>query len=106
MRHPAIGCPAPVRGRWGGPPDGNSEPTLAAAKLAFAPRGQLDLATVIQRDLTEIGVQRAGKAPPEPPPGGRKFATPPGKKLQGLGFGVFGLVLLGAVLLVCRRGRS
>jgi MYXO-CTERM domain-containing protein len=47
---------------WGGPPDGGSQ-VIAASKLAFAPRGKLDLSTVIGRDLWEIGYKKARKSP-------------------------------------------
>jgi len=98
-----IRCQTPVRGVWGGPPDGNYQPTLAASKLAFAPRGKLDVASVVKRDLWEIGLRRdagAGAAPP----GGGKFATPPGKKAQSLGFGaLLGATLVAAGLLINRR---
>jgi hypothetical protein len=106
MRHPGITIQNPVRGVWGGPPDGNYQPTLAASKLAFAPRGKLDVASVVKRDLWEIGLKKSGGAAPSPPPGGGKFATPPIKKLQGLGLGALGLVLAGAAILWYRRGRS
>jgi hypothetical protein len=49
-----IKCANPQRNVWGGPPDGNYQPTIAASKVAFAPRGRLELATVIGRDLWEI----------------------------------------------------
>ena len=38
-----IKCKNPQRGVWGGPPDGNYQGTLAASKIAFAPRGKLAL---------------------------------------------------------------
>ena len=98
-----IKCQNPVRNVWGGPPDGNYQPTLAANKLAFAPRGKLEVASMVKRDLWEIGLKRTGTAPP----GGGKFATPPGKKLQSLGLGALGLlVLVGAAgIILLRRGR-
>ena len=80
-------CANPQRGVWGGPPDGNYQGTIAASKVAFAPRGQLQLAGVIKRDLWEIGFKKA----PAPTP--TKFATPPGGKAMGLGLGVLGGIL-------------
>ena len=62
IRHPftgAVTCKAPQRGRWGGPPDGNQPPTLAAEKLAFVPRGKLELGAVVNRDLADIDVKKA-----------------------------------------------
>ncbi|HMG21939.1 MAG TPA: DUF2330 domain-containing protein [Kofleriaceae bacterium] len=96
-----IRCEHPVRGVWGGPPDGNYQPTLAASKLAFAPRGKLEVASMIRRDLWEIGLKRDGGAT-----GGGKFATPPVKKLQGLGIGALcGLIAVCAAVLLRRRSR-
>jgi hypothetical protein len=98
-----VKCAKPVRGVWGGPPDGNYQPTIAASKLAFAPRGKLEVASVIKRDLWEIGLKKDSASAP---PGGGKFATPPIKKVQGLGFGaLLGIAAIGAGLLISRRGR-
>jgi len=99
-----IQCANPVRGVWGGPPDGNYQPTIAASKLAFAPRGKLEVASVIKRDLWEIGLRKDSGSAPSAPPGGGKFATPPIKKIQGFGFGaMLGLVVISAGLLISRR---
>jgi len=99
-----IRCDHPVRGVWGGPPDGNYQPTIAASKLAFAPRGKLEVASVVKRDLWEIGLKKDSSS--ASPTGGGKFATPPIRKLQGLGFGaLLGLVLVGAGLVLRRRNR-
>jgi len=99
IRHAWTGpvkCSNPVRGVWGGPPDGNYQPTIAASKLAFAPRGKLDVASVIKRDLWEIGLKKIAAPGDAAPPAGGKFATPPDRKLQGLGLGaVLALVALG-----------
>jgi hypothetical protein len=98
-----IACEHPVRGVWGGPPDGNYQPTIAASKLAFAPRGKLEVASMIKRDLWEIGLRKSTSAAPVPP-GGGKFATPPIKKVQSLGFGaLLGVVLLGLGAVLRRR---
>ncbi len=75
IRHPwkgAVDCPNPRRGVWGGPPEGVTGGGLKVAKdLAFAPRGQLQLASVVQHDVPEIGlkstagaVSHAGDVPP------------------------------------------
>jgi hypothetical protein len=99
-----IRCDNPVRGVWGGPPDGNYQPTIAASKLAFAPRGKLEVASVIKRDLWEIGLKKDSSGAAPAPPGGGKFATPPIKKFQGFGFGaLLGLGLVGAGLAIHRR---
>ncbi len=102
-----IRCANPVRGVWGGPPDGNYQPTIAASKVAFAPRGKLEVASVVKRDLWEIGLRKDGGSAPSTPSGGGKFATPPIKKIQGFGFGaMLGLVLISAGLLISRRTRG
>jgi hypothetical protein len=94
-----IRCQNPVRNVWGGPPDGNYQPIIAANKLAFAPRGKLELGSVIKRDLWEIGFKKgAGVAP------SGKFATPPNPKLQTLGLGgLLGLLGVAIFMLVRRR---
>jgi hypothetical protein len=102
-----VRCEHPVRGVWGGPPDGNYQPTIAASKLAFAPRGKLEVASVVKRDLWEIGLRKAAPSPAAPPSGGR-FATPPIKKqLEGLGFGaLLGLIAIGGGWWLNRRKRA
>ena len=77
IRHPwkgEVNCRSPKRGVWGGPPSG--EPGgggLKVAKdLAFAPRGKLQLASVVQHDVPEIGLKAASPSVPfagEVPPG-------------------------------------
>ena len=75
IRHPwkgSISCANPKRGVWGGPPSGESGGGLKVAKdLAFAERGKLQLASVVQHDVPEIGlksisatVPHAGELPP------------------------------------------
>ncbi|MDX2087350.1 MAG: DUF2330 domain-containing protein [Kofleriaceae bacterium] len=81
-----ITCKNPQRGVWGGPPNG-SHNTIAASKLGFAPRGKLQLASYIKRDLWEIGVRKAAPAKP---------TTPPANKPMGFGVGALaGLALIG-----------
>ena len=58
-----IACTRPERNIWGGPPNGEDDSTIAASKLAFAPRGKLPLAAMIGRDLWEIGFKKARTAP-------------------------------------------
>ncbi len=62
IRHPWTGpikCSNPQRGVWGGPPAGveGHTGTQVAQDLAFAPRGQLQLAGYVQHDVPEIGLQ-------------------------------------------------
>ena len=84
-----ITCQNPQRGVWGGPPNGAYQAPIAASKVAFAPRGKLDLGSVIKRDLTEINYKRSSG-------GGGGFAKPPGGG-KAMGFGL-GLGALGGVL--------
>jgi hypothetical protein len=51
-----IECENPLRGRWGGPPEGGSPQTTAATDLAFAPRGELQLEAVVRRPVPELGI--------------------------------------------------
>ena len=87
-----ITCENPQRGRWGGPPagvKGSSQPK-AATELAFAPRGKVQLASMVRRDIPEIGVTAAGAQTPSAgtdtankqpvPPTAEKPATPPKSK--------------------------
>jgi MYXO-CTERM domain-containing protein len=101
-----IKCANPQRGVWGGPPNGNDRQVIAAGQLAFAPRGKLEIASVIKRDLPEIGVLRGVATAPNPPPSGPdapRFATPP-RKAQSLGAGAaLGALMLAALWLVRRR---
>jgi hypothetical protein len=91
----AITCQNPQRGVWGGPPDGRHSSTIAAGDVAFAPRGKMELASVIKRDLWEIGYKRT----PTTQPSGGTFSKPPpgGSKAMGFAIGVLG-GLLGILL--------
>ncbi len=94
-----ITCKNPRRGIWGGPPGGGYHQTIAASKLAFAPRGKLQLASLIKRDLGDLGLKKA------PAPKG-SFATPPTVKAMALGIGALGaLALIGLGSLITRRRR-
>jgi hypothetical protein len=83
IRHPwkgPIECANPKRGVWGGPPPGQEGGGgLKVAKdLAFAPRGTLQLASIVQHDVPEIGLKAASGIVPhagDPPP---LPAVPPG----------------------------
>ncbi len=88
IRHWWTGsCQNPQRGVWGGPPDGRYQQPIAASKVAFAPRGKMDLGSVIKRDLWEINYKRGT---PTPAPSGG-FARPPGgNKTMGFGLGILG----------------
>jgi hypothetical protein len=98
----AIKCASPQRGVWGGPPDGGYQGTIAASKLAFAPRGKLAVSSVIKRDLWEIGLKKDQPAPATP----GKFATPPSTKGMSFGLGaLLGLALLALGYALRRRRR-
>ena len=71
IRHEWTGpmrCEHPVRGEWGGPPEGvaRSEP-VPALDTAFAPRGTLQLAELVTSDLAVLDVKAAGAAVPAAP---------------------------------------
>jgi hypothetical protein len=92
-----------VRNVCGGPPDGNYQPTLAASKIAFAPRGKVQLGAEIKRDLWEINFKKDRPASAQPPSGGGGgFAKPPTKSMYV--FGALALLGMGG-LAVGRRGR-
>jgi hypothetical protein len=98
----AIKCQNPQRGVWGGPPNGGNSQVLAAGKSAFAPRGKLELASVIKRDLWEIGYKKSAPM--------QKAAPPAKSKTMGFVFfggGTIGAgVLIGLALLLHRRRRA
>jgi len=107
MRHwwtGPIQCKSPQRGVWGGPPDGAAHQTIAAGRTAFAPRGKMQLATMIKRDLWEIGYKK------EPPPKLAPAPKPGGTKTMGFAFfgagSVSALAMIGLGILFGRRRRA
>ena len=61
----AITCTNPKRGRWGGPPGDRQQQIAspqAATGLAFAPRGQVELAKEVRQDVPELGIKALGAA--------------------------------------------
>jgi hypothetical protein len=73
IRHPWTGpikCSSPQRGIWGGPPAGvqGSTDPKPALKVAFAPRGQVDLAGFLREGVPELKIvaPEPGAAPVEP----------------------------------------
>jgi len=75
IRHPwtgPIACKEPRRGIWGGPTNGGGQQIIAAQKLAFAPRGKLQLAEVVTKPIPEIGVRPWSPPKFRPPMGGKK----------------------------------
>jgi MYXO-CTERM domain-containing protein len=80
IRHPwtgPIACKNPRRGIWGGPPANlaAANPPMAARNLAFAPRGNIALASFVKSDVPELsitpqsGSRAAGETPPSTPRG-------------------------------------
>jgi hypothetical protein len=67
-----IACSNPIRGIWGGPPGGEQAAggggVKAAQNLAFAPRGALELASMVRHDVPEIGLQAASASASNAPP--------------------------------------
>ncbi|MBL0216411.1 MAG: DUF2330 domain-containing protein [Myxococcales bacterium] len=135
VRHPWTGpltCAQPVRGRWGGPPrDVMARPgytptgTKPALDLAFAPRGQVVLATSVLQDVPEIDLKTGarlatsatastpgGATNPTPASGSAVATSEPAKKKSGCGCqatdrnGLLGgALLVGASGLIARRRR-
>ncbi len=117
-----ITCKAPVRGRWGGPPEGAMGGGVKPAlDLAFVARGAAKLPELVKQDVPEIDVKAVagGAATPTPTPRDQlPKALPPGdppapKKKSGCGCATeggegAGLALvggLGVAALVTRRRR-
>ncbi len=118
-----ITCESPQRGRWGGPwPEVAQKPDFqggvrGATKLAFAPRGQLALASAVAVDVPELGVKAGdsgaatdGSAAPEAPPTPPPASSAPVKKKSGCGCqsgaGSLGLGALAFLALLPRRRRK
>ncbi|MFT3771898.1 MAG: DUF2330 domain-containing protein [Minicystis sp.] len=83
IRHPWTGpitCANPRRGNWGGPPrdiDFNRGQPKLARDLAFAPRGGVQLASLVRENVPEINLLT--QAPLEAPsPATQPGTTPPG----------------------------
>jgi len=110
-----IRCDKPRRGLWGGPPaEVASRPGFQASEikpatgLAFAPRNEVELPAVINRNIPEIGVTAAAAVAA---PGTPDF-KPPAKTSRGCGCQTNDPVGLGIILgiiavpLARRRPRS
>src|SRR5262249_7043851 len=74
IRHPwrgPIACADPTRGRWGGPPNGEGNAgAKPALKLAFQPRGQIDLGGFFKQPVPELSISPTpvAAAPPSVTP--------------------------------------
>ncbi|MCC7538207.1 MAG: DUF2330 domain-containing protein [Deltaproteobacteria bacterium] len=64
-----IRCANPRRGIWGGPPGGEHNAPRAARDLAFVPRGNVDLSSLVRRRVPELGItpRRGGRTNPSSP---------------------------------------
>ena len=121
IRYPWTGpitCDKPQRGLWGGPPAGQTgQAPQAATGLAFAPRGQVQLAQALAKpDQAKFGGgafsgsaaaapegPAAGSAAPAPAPAAKTKKTGCGcETSDGNGFGAFALIA-GTILLLRRR---
>ncbi|MCS6900146.1 MAG: DUF2330 domain-containing protein [Myxococcales bacterium] len=73
IRHPWTGpipCREPRRGIWGGPPPTVQEVAQgprAATDLAFAPRGVVQLSSLVREPIPELNIVPGGKDPPLSP---------------------------------------
>ncbi|HEX7839543.1 MAG TPA: DUF2330 domain-containing protein [Kofleriaceae bacterium] len=97
-----IACESPRRGIWGGPPGGNeiAEPR-AATNIAFAPRGNVQLSSLVAQDVPEIGVQQG-----VPLPGVTGKPRTCGCDAGDPGALAGGALLAGVSLLLVRRRRA
>jgi MYXO-CTERM domain-containing protein len=130
-----IRCAHPTRKIWGGPPPevaqqaGFQDPGIKpAVGLAFAPRGEIQLAQVVRRDIPELGITagaaavmppasgsaaRSAPPPPSAPPAAPPAADRPASRSKsGCGCATSdprdvtgGAVLLGAGVVLARRRR-
>jgi hypothetical protein len=89
IRHPwtgPISCENPRRGMWGGPPGsgyGAPPPAPTAVRdVAFAPRGKIQLASIVRQDIPEVDVKASAL------PVSGSSASPPAKKSACAGMDV------------------
>ncbi|HUS27939.1 MAG TPA: DUF2330 domain-containing protein [Kofleriaceae bacterium] len=80
-----IKCEKPQRGLWGGPHGSTRPETQPGLDLAFAPRGEVKLASaIVPKDVPEIGmtggVLEVYTQPQAPAPGPAPIAPPPVEK--------------------------
>ena len=95
----AIACESPMSGAWGGPPDRQEVGAQVATNLAFAPRGKVELGSMVSQ-VPMIGVlESKGTTLPLP------IRQPPGCgcQAQGGAASALGLVVLGLVIRRRRR---
>jgi hypothetical protein len=80
-----ISCQEPVRGRWGGPPNGPRAAAKAARDLANAPRGNVQLPALVREDVPEIKLKTRNAFVPLQ--SRKKLTTPPGQPGEKYGSG-------------------
>ena len=71
IRHPWTGpmrCAHPVRGRWGGPPDGHQTSTVAARDLAEVSRQGVNLSRAIRSPIPALTYSSTPVTPPAAAP--------------------------------------
>jgi hypothetical protein len=98
----AVSCPSPQRGRWGGPDNSQQIAAKPATNLAFAPRGQVQLAAMVAKDIPAIGVMSSGGVPLPSP---LRKPQGCGCRAQGGAQSLVGVAALGLVLRRRRRAR-
>jgi hypothetical protein len=106
VRHPWTGpvtCRDPQFGQWGGPPGSNRwdtppPPPRPASKVAFAPRGGVQLAGIVREDVPELGLTARQK--PESP---KARALESHLLSPGALLGVMGTLAIAGLLVSQRR---
>jgi hypothetical protein len=86
-----IACEHPRRGIWGGPPNGGGIATTPATNIAFAPRGGVQLSTLIKDDSQDAVLLSGGDATPP-------LKIPPSSGCAGCAVGANGNALAGGGL--------
>jgi MYXO-CTERM domain-containing protein len=61
-----VKCDSPQRGIWGGPPNGGGQQVKPAQDLANAPRGKVQLTSLIRQEVPELKLKPSDKAAPAP----------------------------------------
>jgi uncharacterized protein (TIGR03382 family) len=108
-----IACANPRRGVWGGPPqelyarpDFKPTGTKPAVGLAFAPRGQVELAKEVRQDVPELGVKATTViASPGAPANDEKKPKKTGCGCSAMAEPATGWLAFGVLALVLRRRR-
>ena len=99
----ALTCASPQRGIWGGPHGDQLAAPQAAQDLAFAPRGNVSLSTLVAQDVPSIGVMSSSDQKlPLPARKGQGCTCQTGGGRVALSSG---LVLLAAIVFALRRRR-